>query len=123
MKIIVPLLLVALASTTQALRLGYNAFAAANINGAIFRASMFIDGDNNVGNVFEEGGTSKWVQWGIHKIQLKNARMDGFHICIDVAGDVSCTPVVVGPPSCGFNPNNQRPECKNYWKDDNWGNK
>ncbi|KAF9907709.1 hypothetical protein EC991_010656 [Linnemannia zychae] len=122
MKISVPLLLVALASTTQAMKLGYNAFVAANIHKSSFVAYMFIDGKNVLG-VHEEGGSSKWLQWGVHKIQLKNAGMAGFEFCIDVFGDVSCTRVNTGAPSCGFNPNNQRPECSTSWEDKNWGSK
>ncbi|KAG0380392.1 hypothetical protein BGX24_008641 [Mortierella sp. AD032] len=120
MKLSVPLLVAALASSTQALRLGYNAFSAANLGGSSFVAYMFIDG-KNVAGAHREGGSSSWVQWGIHKIQLNKAQMYGFNYCIDVFGDVSCVWVNTGNPDCGFNPNNQRPECTTQWKDDNWG--
>ncbi|KAF9119058.1 hypothetical protein BGW39_000647 [Mortierella sp. 14UC] len=120
MKISVPLLVTALASSTQALSLGYNAFNFASFGGSGYMAHMFID-SKRVAGVSKEGASSGWVQWGVHKIQLRNAHMSSFDFCIDVFGDVSCTHVVTGNPSCGFNPNNQRPECSTQWFDDNWG--
>ncbi|KAG0247339.1 hypothetical protein BGZ95_008766 [Linnemannia exigua] len=101
--------------------IGYNAFAYSSITGSGYLANLFVE-EKNVARVLKEGGSSGWVKSGIHKIQLKNAHMSSFEFCIDVFGDVSCTKVVTGNPSCSFNPNNQRPECSTQWYDDNWGN-
>jgi hypothetical protein len=101
------------------MKLAYNAFIAGNINKPGFVAYMFID-DKSVAGVYQEGGSSSWVQWGVHKIQLSNAQMYGFDFCIDVFGDVSVS-VDTGNPDCEYNYDIHRPECTAQWEDDNWG--
>ncbi|KAG0377250.1 hypothetical protein BGX24_006459 [Mortierella sp. AD032] len=118
MKISVALIVAALASSTQALKLGYVSSMYSNNLG--FKGTMYIDGRFAAG-VTSEGASSAWVPRGIHKIQLSNAYMTSFDFCIDVFGNVSCTHVTTHSPTCAFNPQTQRPECRVEWNDDNWG--
>ncbi|KAK3831915.1 MAG: hypothetical protein J3R72DRAFT_454449 [Linnemannia gamsii] len=116
MKFSVPLIVAALASSTQAFKLGYISM----MSGPDFKATMFIDGVFAAG-VIVEGASSPWMTVGIHKVQLKNAHMSSFEWCLDVFGDVSCIPVTTPAPVCSFNSQTNRPECKMNWYENTWG--
>ncbi|KAG0272944.1 hypothetical protein BGZ95_011252 [Linnemannia exigua] len=120
MKISVPLIIAALVSSTQAMKLGYSASTKEKWSGPDFMALLYIDDKIVAGTAKEEGSSSDWKQWGIHKIQLRNARMNGFEFCIDVFNDVSCTKVSTPSTECSAG-SNQISQCSTKWSNDNWG--
>ncbi|KAK3831916.1 MAG: hypothetical protein J3R72DRAFT_454450 [Linnemannia gamsii] len=123
MKFSVSLIVAALVASTQAQgkvsKIGYISTLKGNQE---FQATMFLDGVFAAAS-FVEGGSSPWMKIGIHKVQLKNARMSSFEWCLDVFGDVSCIAITTPAPVCTYNPKTGKPECIMNWYENNWGEK
>ncbi|KAF9115321.1 hypothetical protein BGW39_003082 [Mortierella sp. 14UC] len=110
----------ALASSTQAMKLRYDATTLSTFNGETFKARMYLEG-KNLWTVNVLGGESAWVPYGIHKIQLRDAMRTSFKYCIDVFGDVSCDIINTGVQDCKYEKNKTVMKCSVNWRDDNYG--
>ncbi|KAG0293930.1 hypothetical protein BGZ96_002044 [Linnemannia gamsii] len=119
MKFTLPIFVATLATSAQAVKLSYEAFSFTNVAGTFYKYNMIID-NKNIAETHLNGGSSAWVPFGPHKIQLKNAYMTGFQLCMDIFGDFHCYSFVAGDPTCSINPNSGWPECSTKWSDNNW---
>ncbi|KAF9119060.1 hypothetical protein BGW39_000649, partial [Mortierella sp. 14UC] len=119
MKLNLAIFVAALATSAQAVKLSYEAYSFTNVAGSFFKANMLIN-DKSVAEVYKDGGSSAWVPYGPHKIQLRDAYMTNFKFCIDIFGDINCHSITAGAPKCGAHPNSQWPECSTKWQDSNW---
>ncbi|KAF9907711.1 hypothetical protein EC991_010658 [Linnemannia zychae] len=119
MKLSISILAVALATSAQAVKLSYDAFSFTNVAGNFYKYTMLID-DKSIAEIYVDGGSSAWVPYGPHKIQLRDAYMTNFKLCLDIFGDVVCHSINAGSPQCTINPNSNWPECSTKWQDLNW---
>ncbi|KAG0380393.1 hypothetical protein BGX24_008642 [Mortierella sp. AD032] len=117
MKFSVPFLIAALAASTQAVSLKYDAVSTSNMRQTDFSATLLVDNKQRM-YAHSDGGESPWEQYGIHKIKLMTARTYGFNYCIDVFGNVSCSWVTTAH-HC--NKNNGKEDCNGYYHNDNYG--
>ncbi|KAG0376051.1 hypothetical protein BGX24_008358 [Mortierella sp. AD032] len=127
MKLSIPILVVALAASVQALKIKYSASCIYGSGGVAagtekFNAMLTV-GDGVKLRADYEGGSSSWVQYGIHKIQLNNAQMTGFNYCINVFGDVDCNWIAVEQLvlECNYRPNSEKLHCNSGYNNNNWG--
>ncbi|KAG0378805.1 hypothetical protein BGX24_002756 [Mortierella sp. AD032] len=121
MKLSIPILVVALAAKAQAIKFIYSANTL-QVGSQEKRFSALLSVEDGVKLWADyEGGSSPWVQYGIHKIQLNNAQMRGFNYCINVYGNVDCNWIETEEPKCNFRPDIQQNQCFSGYKNDNWG--
>ncbi|KAK3846350.1 MAG: hypothetical protein J3R72DRAFT_471515 [Linnemannia gamsii] len=126
MKLSIPILVVALAASVQALKIKYSASCTYGSGGTSvaekFNALLTV-GDGVKLRADREGGSSSWVKYGIHKIQLNNAQMTGFNYCINVFGNVDCNWIAVEQIvlECNYRPDSENLYCNSGYNNNNWG--